>query len=561
MPLSVSEKDAINSSDDCKMSEFKANGETGQSGLAELRKILIQPEEVSEVLPSAIRKSIGKDKRLAEATLPIVEENIRQSAQRNPRVLAEAIFPIIGPAIRKAIAEALSQMVQSLNQTLEHSFSPQGLKWRLEALQTGKPFAEIVLLNTLLYRVEEVFLIHKETGILLQHVSAIPSETQDGDMVSAMLTAIQDFVRDSFKTSEEATLDALKIHDLSVWIEHSPNAILAAVIRGNAPLNLRETFLEAIEEIELNFEDELVNFNGDSSDFGKARPVLEKCLKMQIGKTVEEKKTFFKPFNILIVFLLILFLPVVIFYVRDYWRWSDLVSRLKNEPGFVITEAERGFFKHSISGWHDELAQNPDKILREYGYEAEDVKQNWKTFQDTNPQFVVRRAEKLLDPPPSIKLSFDNGILFADGKVTPEWFSEAKRFALALNGVKDFQMGLTGLKNNIESQKIIFVCSTTDLIENQEKTIENLTKEIESLSKLAELTQKNFVVEVIGNATRIGMPEANNRISLARAEKITEEILSRSEKLRQLRQNFKAVGIGSDSADPDCSVSFKVFLE
>ena len=41
----------------------------------------------------------------------------------------------------------------------------------------GKSFAEVVLLNTLRYRVEQVFLIHAESGLLLQHVtggSAVP---------------------------------------------------------------------------------------------------------------------------------------------------------------------------------------------------------------------------------------------------------------------------------------------------------------------------------------------------------------------------------------------------
>lgn len=561
MPQSVSEKEITISSDDPEVSLFTANGETGQSELAELRKILVQPEEVSRVLPSAIEKSAKKDKSLAEAILPIVEENIRQSAQRNPRVLAEAIFPIIGPAIRKAIAETLRGMIQSLNQTLEHGFSPQGLKWRLEAFQTGKPFAEIVLLNTLLYRVEEIFLIHKETGILLQHVSAIPSETQNPDMISAMLTAIQDFVRDSFKSSEEATLDALNIREFSVWIEHSPDAILAVVIRGNAPLTLREILLEAIEEIQLSFEDELTNFNGDSTAFEKARPILERCLKMQVGEINGKKRKFLTPFNVLTGFLLVVVLLGGFFYVRDYWRWSGVVNRLKSEPGFVVTEAEHGFFQHSIAGLRDELALNPTEILREYGFDAEDVRQNWKPFQDTQPQFVLKRAEKLLNPPPQAKLSFENGILFADGLFSPEWFAEARKFALALNGVKDFQPGLTGLKNYIESQKIIFNCSTTDIAENQFQPLEYLTQTFETLANMAKIQQKNFMIQLIGNASESGSDEANAIISQARANKVKEEILKKSEILKEHEQNLNSVGITEGGTKSDCSVTFKVFLE
>ncbi|MEK7724431.1 MAG: OmpA family protein, partial [Acidobacteriota bacterium] len=91
--------------------------QNGNDELAELRRLLVEPEQVGEVLPTAITQSSQRDAQLSKATLPLVEENIRQSVIRNPDVLAEALFPAIGPAIRKAIAEALSQMVQSLNQS------------------------------------------------------------------------------------------------------------------------------------------------------------------------------------------------------------------------------------------------------------------------------------------------------------------------------------------------------------------------------------------------------------------------------------------------------------
>jgi OOP family OmpA-OmpF porin len=71
------------------------------------------------------------------------------------------------PGIQKAVAAAISEMTQSLDQTLEHELSPKSFKWRLEAKLTGKSFAEVVLLHTLLYQVEQVFLSHKESGLVL----------------------------------------------------------------------------------------------------------------------------------------------------------------------------------------------------------------------------------------------------------------------------------------------------------------------------------------------------------------------------------------------------------
>src|SRR5688500_3811865 len=157
---------------------------------AELRAILVGPEQrhlrslqarlddkgaqtrdVSRVLPQAIllRKD---DPQMTRALAPTVEEALTASVRRDPRPLADALFPIFGPAIRKAIAASLSTMLESMNRTLEHSLSWRAVRWRITALRTGQSFAEVVLLDTLVYRVEQVLLIERESGLLLQHLSA-----------------------------------------------------------------------------------------------------------------------------------------------------------------------------------------------------------------------------------------------------------------------------------------------------------------------------------------------------------------------------------------------------
>ena len=90
-------------------------------------------------------------------------------------------------------------------------------------------------------RVEQVLLIHRPTGLKLEHCFAPTVAYQDPEMVSGMLTAIQDFVRDSFSAPPGETLDSLRVGDLEVWVEQGPHATIAAVIRGHAPASLRST--------------------------------------------------------------------------------------------------------------------------------------------------------------------------------------------------------------------------------------------------------------------------------------------------------------------------------
>ena len=293
-------------------SNIKSTGDNiseSEKELEDLRRLLIRPEqeeiaqilermdipdiraeEVSRVLAEAIVIRAKRDDRLALALLPTVEKVIRDSVKKDPKFLADAIFPIMGPAIRKAISEAIQAMMQSFNEAVQHTFTLQGMKWRIESIRTGRPFAEIVLLHTLIYQVEQVFLIHKETGLVLLHAASGQENIQDTGMVSGMLTAIQDFVNDSFSAEGTQALQSLNVGELTIWIEQGSKSVLAAVIRGNPPQELRSVLQKALESIEFEQNEALYAFQGDSSSFESSRHHLVACL-VKAQRDKKEKKT------------------------------------------------------------------------------------------------------------------------------------------------------------------------------------------------------------------------------------------------------------------------------
>ena len=146
----------------------------------------------------------------------------------------------------------------------------------------GSRLPKSILLRTLVYRVEQVFLIHRKTGLLLQHVSATAAGVQDADMISGMLTAIRDFVHDSFGGKEGDWLDTFQVGEFTVWVEQGPQAVLAAVIRGNAAAGAARCLHGSDREdsprpARASFE----AFEGDAAPFERSRAHLEACLKAQ----------------------------------------------------------------------------------------------------------------------------------------------------------------------------------------------------------------------------------------------------------------------------------------
>ena len=128
-------------------------------------------ERVADSLADSLHRAYAEaPENLTRALESPVSACIEDSVQRNPGFFADILFPVMGPAIRRSISQALKGLVQQINQTLEHSLTLKGLKWRMEAARTGVPFAEVVLRHTLRYRVEEAFLIQGGSGLLIQHL-------------------------------------------------------------------------------------------------------------------------------------------------------------------------------------------------------------------------------------------------------------------------------------------------------------------------------------------------------------------------------------------------------
>ncbi len=399
-----------------------------------LDALRVRPEDVSQVLAEAIHLRSNQDKQLTNALLPTVEEALRVSVQRNPRILVDMLFPVMGPAIRKAITTALRSMLDSLSHSLESSLSLRGLKWRLEALRTGKPFAEVVLLHTLSYGVEQVFLIHKETGLLLQHVIAESVLGQDGEMISGMLTAIQDFMRDSFGGAEGESLDTVEYGDRTLWIEQGPQAILVGVVRGNAPRVLKTVFQEALESIHLEMREALGSFQGDASPFAAIRPHLAACLQQF---KAEETRRSSRGVWLISAALLLALGGWGVSLIRAHQRWTACLSTLREQPGTVVLTVEKRHGAYFLSGLLDPLAQEP-LALPEVARLCTgiDVYRQWQTYYALHPTFVEARARLALDPPASVALRLDDhGVLHATGMAPYQWILEAQKLVRVIPGI------------------------------------------------------------------------------------------------------------------------------
>jgi hypothetical protein len=390
-------------------------------------------KKVRKVLPEAVAGSLTDDDRLANALYPTVERSVTRSVRKDSRPLVDAMFPILGPMIRRNIAETMRGMVQSLNRAVEYTFSVRGLKWRWEAFISGKSFAEVVMLHSLVYRVEQVFLIHKETGLLLLHVASEHVRDQENkeNMVSAMLTAIQDFVKDSFSTEANSQLSSVQVGDLNVWLEQSGDVVVAGVVRGDLPPVVQAQLRETTEIVQAEMQEELDEFNGEVGPFERVRFDLENCLREQLNERM----------RLIPLTWVILIAPIIGLLwwagltTTENWQWGKYVRTVRSQPGLIVIEAGQREGDFTIIGMRDALAADPEQLLKKHPLIAHQVKSQWMPYQSLHPDFVMKRISERLKPPTSVSLKLKDGRLTVSGSAPHTWIETFDRVAFGLPGV------------------------------------------------------------------------------------------------------------------------------
>ncbi|MEI9405809.1 OmpA family protein [Mesorhizobium argentiipisi] len=402
------------------------------SELSRVTHLLDEPEQlaaaVGSVLPTAAERA--SHALLGEALAPAVERAAQRSIQKNPGTLTDILYPVFLPAIRKSIGEKIDQTFQSLNESLRHIFTWQGLKWRFEAWRTGTSFAEVVLNHSLVYRVEHVFLIHRSSGLLIAHVTAENATSEDPQLISSMLSAIQDFVKDSFNEKEQSGLDTIRFGELRLWSEVGPFATLVAVIRGNPPEELHEIIRDVLLRIHDESSQALERFDGDSSQLLGVETQLQTCVELQHADTNQGF-----PWLVVAAVLLIL-IPAGIWFFLSWQsgqRWQTYVSRLEAQSGIVVAEQKMRGGQFYIAGLRDPLAADPQSLLSGTEVDPARVHSTWQFYQSLEPEFVLKRLTASLAPPQSVRLSVVNGRIVAEGEATTGWINRARAAAQQLS--------------------------------------------------------------------------------------------------------------------------------
>lgn len=517
----------MNDLDQLKKLLFGAEKEALDSISERVERRDIRTDDVADILPEAIHQSFGKNDELVESLSSPVGECLKREFRDDPETYGDALYPVMGPAIRKSIMHALRDFSQQINQAVEHSFSPKGLRWRWEASRAGIPFGDYVIQKTLQYRVEQAYLISRENGLLVSHVHHLASKIKDSDAVSAMFTAIQDFVKESFSPDRTGRLESADMGEFTLWAVHGPHALLVCVIRGVPPKALRADLSAVLERIHFRYGDAIREYKGDTGTVPDVDEQLERCLKYEA--VAEQRKKRGGPSIVMLLLLLGLLAAVT---YGGYLRWArvaqqdDLAAALAATPGIYVSSIEREGANFTVRGLVDPLAESVADVASRAGVDPQQVTIETQAFQSLQPEMLQARAEKMFAPPDSVQLEVVGTELRASGDAPWAWQEQLQNRFGSLAGIESLDRSrlvnsdlrrLAGIVDELNDTRFLFI-QGNEFAPGHEADLVSYSEKLRQLLGDAGNMGRDVNVQVSGSTDLSGTVVTNSLVARRRAE-------------------------------------------
>lgn len=197
--------------------------------------------------------------------------------------LFERISPLVGKLIAAKIAEAFRALVNYVNDRLESALSGKMWRFRYIAFRTKLPIGEVILKESLACIVDEVLIIEKKSSMLLGHASRQGESGADRDVVVAMLSAIMDFIRTSFKKNKKGDesgtqLNGIEFGDSRIIVQESPYFYSAFVVQGAPGIDFLAGSDSLTALIHESFRMRLKKFDGSMYGFEGITPMLDEFI-------------------------------------------------------------------------------------------------------------------------------------------------------------------------------------------------------------------------------------------------------------------------------------------
>jgi hypothetical protein len=127
------------------------------------------------------------------------------------------------------------------------------------------------------FTVEDIFLTHRD-GRLIAHYTRELRPDRDEDILAGMLTAVQEFIKDSMGRQEVLKRFEFQMQEKKVLVESGDNVYIAVFTRGEVPQDASEQLRSFLEDVEQAYANVIPDWSGDTNAFKGLKDLMDVLL-------------------------------------------------------------------------------------------------------------------------------------------------------------------------------------------------------------------------------------------------------------------------------------------
>ena len=491
------------------------------------------PEDIAkaiapEIAP-AIREQIKLDRAaIANVLAPQMGDAIKEQIKLEQEAMVDALYPVIGSTVARYIAEA----IKDINEKIARALSGQTIRRKIQARLQGVSEGELIFKEAIASRVQGVFLIHKQSGLIISEAQPSEENQLESEMVAGMLTAIRSFVNDCIvQTGEVAELDDIEYGLSTIKLEVAGYCYLAVLIKGDhPPKQLVAQIRKTLSKIVLYHSNAVQEFDGDPDSVPQE---IHQMLADLITISEAKKHKGYPP-------LLQLLLIVAVGLIFAPFGWQFYQNSLERRQETQVLNALDADPELRIYPWTVQVNEDavtvrgkvPNPMLRA---QAENLVKNAVPTLKLNNQIIapeksslhksiqdeVNRVAETLNKMAgiSITVKYVEGKVNVAGTVIQE--RDSQNIAQAFGKIP----GVTGVVSAIQLQPLSI--DTRIYFEQNSSTIKPedvKTKLVEIQRFLTQYPQVHL--NIVGYSDRTGQRSRNQVLALQRAETVQKALIS-----------------------------------
>ena len=222
-----------------------------QGGVYSLVENINNPDRFKEKVSPLINLRIQQLKKNFRLEFGYeVKETVKEELEGSKEEFIEVLYPIIGKLVQRYVKYQFDIFVENTQKGIGNTFSLKWWKQVMTALITGESMTTRGVKAAMPTQIEEVFVIQFNSGLLIGYYSR--NNTTDPDLIAAMLTAIQNFVSDTFK-QDSGGLQTIDHENQRIFLHNFYKHYTATVVSGIPDAGAGEKLNLALSDFSSNY--------------------------------------------------------------------------------------------------------------------------------------------------------------------------------------------------------------------------------------------------------------------------------------------------------------------